>query len=76
MNNFLKIVRNYEYAYKLGKDIINHRDIIIKTAPTKLDEEFKKQEERIQEFFRITKKSEQEWKKNKYSINEYWTGLS
>lgn len=76
MSNFIKIVRNYENLCKLGKDIINHKDLIIKTTPTKLDEEFKKQEDRIQEFFKMTKKAEQEWKKNPYSINEYWTGLS
>ena len=76
MSNFAKIVRNYENIYKLGKDIINHKDIIVKTTPLKLDKELQKQEDRIQKFFKMTKKAEKEWEKNHHSINEYWTGLS
>ena len=50
MSNFVKIVRNYEHICKLGKTIINHKDLVRRAPPTKLDEEFRKQEERIQEF--------------------------
>ena len=76
MSNFVKIVRNYEQICKIGKEIINHKDFVRKVAPVKLDEEFRKKEERIEEFVKITNKAHEEWEKNPYSINEYWTGLS
>ena len=50
MSNFIKIVRNYEHICRVGKQIIDHKDLVRRAAPSKLDEEFKKQEERIQEF--------------------------
>ena len=49
MSNFIKIVKNYEIIYRLGHQIINHKDLVRRACPTKLDEEFRKQEERIQE---------------------------
>tara|TARA_Y100000817_G_C16389054_1_gene338141 strand:- start:251 stop:433 length:183 start_codon:yes stop_codon:yes gene_type:complete len=60
----------------VGKQIINHKDLVRRAAPSKLDEEFRKQEERIQEFVEITNKAHEEWKKNPHSVNEFWTGLS
>ena len=50
--------------------------MVRRAAPDKLDEEFKKQEDRIQEFVKLTEKAHEEWKKNPYSVNPYWTGLS
>lgn len=76
MSNFIKIVRNYENITKIGRQIINHKDFIRHAPPAKLDMEFQKQEERIQEFVKITDKAHEEWKKNPYAVNEYWTGLS
>ena len=76
MSNFIKIVRNYENICRLGHKIINHKDLVRRAAPEKLDGEFRKQEERIQEFVEITNKAHEEWKKNPHSVNEYWTGLS
>ena len=76
MSNFIKIVRNYENICKLGRKIINHKDLVRRAAPEKLDEEFRKQEERIQEFIKLTEKANTEWEKNPYSVNPYWTGLS
>jgi len=76
MSNFVKIVRNYENISRIGKQIIDHKDLVRRAAPHKLDEEFRKQEERIQEFVKITNEAHEEWDKNPYSINEYWTGLS
>jgi len=76
MSNFVKIVRNYEQICRVGKEIINHKDLVRKAAPAQLSEEFRKQEDRIQEFVEITNKAHEEWKKNPYSINEYWTGWS
>ena len=76
MSNFIKIVRNYEHICRVGKQIIKHKDLVRRAAPSKLDEEFRKQEERIQEFVKITNEAHEEWKNNSYSVNEYWTGLS
>ena len=76
MSNFIRIVKNYEKICKIGHQIINHKDLVRRAAPEKLDEEFRKQENRIQEFVEITNKAHEQWEKNPYSINEYWTGLS
>ena len=38
--------------------------------------EFKKQEERIDTFYKEAEEAHQNWIKNKTTINEYWTGLS
>lgn len=76
MSNFIKIVRNYENICRLGHKIINHKDLVRRAAPEKLDEEFRKQEERIQKFVKLTNKAHKEWKKNPHSVNPYWTGLS
>jgi hypothetical protein len=76
MSNFVKIVRNYEQICRVGKEIINYKDLVKKASPTQLSEEFRKQDERIQEFVEITKKANGEWEKNPNSINEYWTGWS
>ncbi len=54
MSNFIKIVRNYERICRVGKQIIDHKDLVRRAAPSKLDEEFRKQEERKQEFVKIT----------------------
>ena len=54
MSNFIKIIRNYENICRLGHKIINHKDLVRRAAPDKLDEEFKKQEDRIQEFVKLT----------------------
>ena len=76
MSNFIKIVRNYENICRLGHKIINHKDLVRRAAPEKLDGEFKKQEERIQQFVKLTNKAHEEWKKNPHSVNPYWTGWS
>jgi len=76
MSNFIKIVKNYENICRIGKEIINHKDLVRRACPTKLDDEFKKQEERINNFIKATEKAEEEWKTNPYSTNEYWTGWS
>ena len=76
MSNFIKIVKNYESICRLGHQIINHKDLVRRACPSKLDEEFRKQDERIQEFVDATNKASTEWEKSPYSINEYWTGLS
>ena len=74
MSNFIKIVKNYEYLGKLGKEIINHNKYIKHIMPLKLDEEFKNQENRIEEFIKLRNKTEENW--NSYFINKYWTGPS
>ena len=76
MSSFIKVVRNYENICRLGHKIINLKDLVRRAAPDKLDEEFRKQEQRIQDFVKATDKAHEEWKKNPYSVNPYWTGLS
>ena len=76
MSNFIKIVKNYELICRLGHQIINHKDLVRRACPSKLDEEFRKQEDRIQEFVNATNKASKEWEKSPHSINEFWTGLS
>ena len=76
MSSFIKIVRNYEKIYRLGKEIINHKDLVRHVTPAKLDEEFKKQEERIQNFVKLTDNAHKEMEKSPYAVNPYWTGLS
>uniref|UniRef100_A0A6C0EPQ5 Uncharacterized protein n=1 Tax=viral metagenome TaxID=1070528 RepID=A0A6C0EPQ5_9ZZZZ len=76
MSNFIKIVKNYERVCRLGHQIINHKDIVRRACPSKLGEEFRKQDARIQEFVDATNKASKEWKKSPYSVNEYWKGLS
>ena len=60
----------------MGHDIINHKDLVRKTKPDKLSEEFRKQEERIERFAEEINKANAEWRKNPESINTYWTGWS
>ena len=75
-SNFAKIVKNYEMVYRLGKEIINHKELVRRAPHAKLQEEFKKQENRIQEFVNATDEAHKEWKKNPHAVNPYWTGLS
>ena len=74
--SFVRIVKNYEKVYKLGRSIIKHKETINFIAPEKRDEEFMKQEKRIDEFFESIKKADKDWKLNSRSIDSYWTGLS
>tara|TARA_B100000963_G_scaffold187974_1_gene163593 strand:- start:843 stop:1073 length:231 start_codon:yes stop_codon:yes gene_type:complete len=76
MSSFIRIVRNYENICRLGHNIINHKDLVRRCPPEKLADEFRKQEERIDEFYREAEEAHQNWIKNKTTINEYWTGLS
>ena len=76
MSNFVRIVRNYEQISRLGRQIIAHKDLVRKIHPDKLEEEFTKQELRIQEFVEATKYADDAWKDNPHVINSYWTGLS
>ena len=46
MSNFIKIVKNYECICRLGHQIINHKDLVRRACPSKLDEEFRKQKEK------------------------------
>ena len=74
--SFVRVVKNYGKVFNLGKQIIKHKEAINFIPPEKRDEEFIKQEKRIDEFFESIKNAEKDWKKNKDSINTYWTGLS
>ena len=74
--SFRRIVKNYENVFKLGKQIIKHKEAISFIPPEKRDAEFIKQEKRIDQFFDSIKYAEKDLEKNKDSINSYWTGLS
>ena len=76
MSNFIKIVKNYQNVCRLGQKIIDHKDFIRHVPPDKLSEEFKKQEERIEEFINAINDANDEWEKHPCTINTYWTGLS
>ena len=76
MKSFISVVNNYEKVYRIGKEIIKHKELVRKSCPKKLDEEFRKQEFRIEQFIKATETADKEWKKNPYSINPYWTGYS
>ena len=74
--SFVQIVKNYENVLRIGKEIIKHKEVVSSIPKSKLDEEFRKQEDLIDSFFNETAVAHREWKKNKNSVNEYWTGLS
>ncbi len=76
MSKFIRIVKNYEKICRIGNQIISHKDFVRRAPPEKLNEEFRKQEKRIEDFIEVTNKADKEWKKHHNSINSYWTGLS
>tara|TARA_Y100000768_G_scaffold381825_3_gene361123 strand:- start:2075 stop:2281 length:207 start_codon:yes stop_codon:yes gene_type:complete len=67
-------VNNYKALYRLGMKIINHKHQIKYVLQLNVDSENAKQEERIEKFEKMLMKTHREWKQNKKSINEYWTG--
>ena len=73
-SSFVRIVNNYGRLHKLGKQIINHKKHVNHIPKHKLDIAFNKQEEKIMQFEKLIKTSHKNWKKNKTSINEFWTG--
>ena len=74
--SFKHIVKNYENIYKLGKEIIKHKEIVTAVPKSNSHAEFIKQEIRIQEFTDAIDNANKEWNDNEDSINTYWTGLS
>ena len=71
---FDHIINNYRSIYRLGMKIINHKHQIKYVPDANIDLENNKQQERIEKFEKMVKKTNREWKLNKRSINEYWTG--
>lgn len=71
---FEHILNNYRSIYRLGLKIINHKQQIKYVPSINVDYENNKQQERIEKFEKMIKKSHREWKLNKRCINEYWTG--
>ncbi len=71
---FNKLVKQYGAIHKLGAQIVKHKNYINYIPRSKLDQEFFKQEKRIQKFVKLTNKTNARWKKNPHTINEYWTG--
>ena len=76
MASFKQVVKNYQNLAKLGQQIIHHKENIKHIKPSQLDNEFLKQELRIEEFFEKADQTHTQWHKNSNLIHEYWTGLS
>ena len=72
--SFSHIVKNYGQIYRLGKQIIRHKKNINHFPKSKLDNEFLKQETRIQKFTEKTNETNKIWESNQETINKYWTG--
>jgi len=64
MASFIKIVKNYETICRLGHKIINNKDLVRRCPPEKLAEEFKKQQERMDEFYKEADKAHKKWINN------------
>lgn len=71
---FYKLVKQYGKIHKLGKQIIKHKLYVNNISENKIDMEFQRQEQRIQEFVDLTNKANEKWKNNPNTINKYWTG--
>lgn len=71
---FDHIIYNYRCIYRLGMKIINHKHQIKYVPDANIDLENNKQQERIEKFEKMVKNTNREWKLNKRSINEYWSG--
>jgi|TARA_B110000444_G_C18623686_1_gene493399 hypothetical protein len=73
--SFSRIIRNYKQLGKLGTEIMEHKTMI-GTIPKGefIDNEFKKQHEKIELFLEIQKETNIISKDVNYLINEYWTG--
>ena len=76
MSRFIQIVKNYEKVGRMGSKIIHHKQFIKSIPASNLGEEYVKQETLIEDFFDAAEKADKELKKDKNSINEFWTGLS
>lgn len=74
--SFLTVVKNYEKLARLGREIITHKEFVITMPHESIYEEQMKQENRIEMFHKQVNKSNKYWRRNKETINEFWTGLS
>lgn len=74
--SFLTVVKNYEKLARLGREIITHKEFVIAMPQERIYEEQIKQENRIEMFHKQVNKSNKYWRRNKETINEFWTGLS
>tara|TARA_B100000902_G_C27129089_1_gene822639 strand:- start:118 stop:348 length:231 start_codon:yes stop_codon:yes gene_type:complete len=73
--SFSRIIRNYKQLGKLGTEIMEHKSIVGNLPRGKIiDDEFKKQHEKIELFIDIQKETAEISKDVNYLINEYWTG--
>lgn len=76
IRSFKSVIIKYEMLSRLGREIIQHKEKIKHVKPSMLDVEFAKQEKRIEIFHDEAEQCNNYWKKNKNTINEFWTGLS
>lgn len=76
MTSFKQIVKNYRQVYRLGNQIIQHKKMITQIPVKDREKEFLKQEQRIENFEKLTKKANTQWNKYKHTVDTYWTGFS
>lgn len=78
MDKFIRIVQRYQRLHELGTQIIQHRKMVSRYPPSTyyVYTHQEEQDNRIQEFIKISEEVHQEWDENDASINKYWTGLS
>ena len=55
MASFKQVVKNYQTLTKLGQQIIQHKENIKHIKPSQLENEFLKQEQRIEQLKKLTK---------------------
>ena len=71
---FNNIVNNYGKLYRIGRLIIRHTDNLPTICAKQLDQEFERQQIRIEKFEKLVLQSSRDWSENNESINKYWTG--
>ena len=71
---FQNIVSNLKQLTKLGDKIISHKKNVTHMCQNLANKENNRQYERIEEFEKLFKTTTKEWKRNRGSINKYWTG--
>ena len=72
--SFTHLIKQYGKIHTLGSKIIKHKKYINKVPKSKIELEFQKQENRIQQFVKLINQTNSKWKNNQNTIDEYWTG--
>lgn len=76
--SFIEIVKQYKTIANLGKSIINTNKKIKKNPNMdmfQMEQIHVRQREKIEAFEKLTRKTNKDWKRNRLSIQKYWTGI-